>query len=215
MAGGFLKYFLPKDKVFYSLFEDASVNLEAIARKLLQVVQEPDFNKRASIIKEMEDIEHKNDEVTHHIFIELGRNFITPFDREDIHSLASALDDIADYIYSAGKKINFYHIDPITDNGIQKSAQAILEAVMAVKSAVAEIRNLKNTHKIVECVIKINSIENQADEIFDSCIEKLFDSDVDAKELIKRRELYQILEIVTDKCEDAGNVIESIVVKYA
>jgi predicted phosphate transport protein (TIGR00153 family) len=215
MAGGFLKYFLPKDKVFYSLFEDASVNLEAIARKLLQVVQEPDFNKRASIIKEMEDIEHKNDEVTHHIFIELGRNFITPFDREDIHSLASALDDIADYIYSAGKKINFYHIDPITDNGIQKSAQAILEAVLAVKSAVTEIRNLKNTHKIVECVIKINSIENQADEIFDSCIEKLFDSDVDAKELIKRRELYQILEIVTDKCEDAGNVIESIVVKYA
>ncbi len=215
MAGGFLKYFLPKDKVFYSLFEDASVNLESIARKLLQVVQEPDFNKRASIIKEMEDIEHKNDEVTHHIFIELGRNFITPFDREDIHSLASALDDIADYIYSAGKKINFYHIDPISDNGIQKSAQAILEAVLAVKSAVAEIRNLKNTHKIVECVIKINSIENQADEIFDSCIEKLFDSDVDAKELIKRRELYQILEIVTDKCEDAGNVIESIVVKYA
>jgi len=215
MAGGFLKYFLPKDKVFYSLFEDASVNLESIARKLLQVVQEPDFNKRASIIKEMEDIEHKNDEVTHHIFIELGRNFITPFDREDIHSLASALDDIADYIYSAGKKINFYHIDPITDNGIQKSAQAILEAVLAVKSAVTEIRNLKNTHKIVECVIKINSIENQADEIFDSCIEKLFDSDVDAKELIKRRELYQILEIVTDKCEDAGNVIESIVVKYA
>lgn len=215
MAGGFLKYFLPKDKVFYSLFEDASVNLEAIARKLLQVVQEPDFNKRASIIKEMEDLEHKNDEVTHHIFIELGRNFITPFDREDIHSLASALDDIADYIYSAGKKINFYHIDPITDNGIQKSAQAILEAVLAVKSSVTEIRNLKNTHKIVECVIKINSIENQADEIFDSCIEKLFDSDVDVKELIKRRELYQILEIVTDKCEDAGNVIESIVVKYA
>lgn len=215
MAGGFLKYFLPKDKVFYSLFEDASVNLESIARKLLQVVQEPDFNKRASIIKEMEELEHKNDEVTHHIFIELGRNFITPFDREDIHSLASALDDIADYIYSAGKKINFYHIDPIADNGIQKSAQAILEAVLAVKSAVAEIRNLKNTHKIVECVIKINSIENQADEIFDSCIEKLFDSDVDAKELIKRRELYQILEIVTDKCEDAGNVIESIVVKYA
>ena len=69
--------------------------------------------------------------------------------------------------------------------------------------------------KIVECVIKINSIENQADDIFDASIERLFDSDVDAKELIKRREIYQVLEIVTDKCEDAGNVIESIVVKYA
>ncbi|MCF8445283.1 MAG: DUF47 domain-containing protein, partial [Crocinitomicaceae bacterium] len=77
MAGGFLKYFLPKDKVFYSLFEEAAVNLVLIARQLIQVVQEPDFNKRAVIIKEMEDIEHKNDEITHNIFIELGRNFIT------------------------------------------------------------------------------------------------------------------------------------------
>jgi predicted phosphate transport protein (TIGR00153 family) len=215
MAAGFLKYFLPKDKVFYSLFESASENLEQLAKKFIQVVNEPDFNKRMSFIKEMEDLEHKNDEVTHHIFIELGRNFITPFDREDIHSLATALDDIADNVYAVGKKINFYRIDSIGDEGIQKSAHAILEAVLAVKSAVSEIRNLQNTHKIVECVIKINSIENQADQIFDSNIEKLFDSDVDAKELIKRREIYQLLEIVTDKCEDAGNVIESIVVKYA
>ncbi|MBM3452504.1 MAG: DUF47 family protein [Bacteroidetes bacterium] len=215
MATGFLKYFLPKDKVFYTLFETASDNIELLARKFILVVQESDFNKRAILIKEMEDIEHKNDEISHQIFIELGRNFITPFDREDIHSLASALDDIADYIYGAGKKINFYRIDPLQDDGIQKSANAILEAVLAVKSAVAEIRNLKNTHKIVEFIIKINNIENQSDEIFDSCIEKLFDSDVDAKELIKRRELYQELELITDKCEDAGNVIESIIVKYA
>ena len=78
-----------------------------------------------------------------------------------------------------------------------------------------ELRNLKNTQKIVECIIKINSAENSADDLFDLSIEKLFDSDVDAKELIKKRELYMVLETVTDKCEDAGNVIESIVVKYA
>ena len=113
---GILSYFLPKDKVFYSLFEQASDNLEKIAKNLLQVVHEPDFNKRGVIIKEMEDIEHQNDDITHKIFIELGRNFITPFDREDIHSLASALDDIADCIYAAGKKINFYNIDPISDH---------------------------------------------------------------------------------------------------
>lgn len=212
---GILSYFLPKDKVFYSLFEQASDNLEAIAKKLVQVVQEPDFGKRAAYISEMQEIEHQNDNVTHHIFIELGKNFITPFDREDIHSLASALDDIADYIYASGKKINFYQIDPISDQGIQKTAEAILEAVTAVKEAVMELRNLKNTQKIIECVIKINSIENNADKIFDQSIENLFNSDVDAKELIKRRELYQVMEIATDKCEDAGNVIESIVVKYA
>jgi predicted phosphate transport protein (TIGR00153 family) len=212
---GILSYFLPKDRVFYNLFEEASDNLEKIAKKLVQVVQEPNFNQRAALISEMETLEHNNDEVTHRIFIELGRNFITPFDREDIHSLASALDDIADYIYSAGKKINFYHIDPISDQGIQKTAEAIHDAVIAVKEAVMELRNLKNTQKIIECVIKINSIENNADNIFDMSIEKLFNSDVDAKELIKRRELYQVMETATDKCEDAGNVIESIVVKYA
>jgi predicted phosphate transport protein (TIGR00153 family) len=212
---GILSYFLPKDKVFYNLFEEASDNLQDIAKKLVQVVNEPDFNRRGVLIKEMENIEHKNDEVTHKIFIELGRNFITPFDREDIHALASALDDIADYIYSAAKKINFYKIDPISDQGIQKTAEAIKEAVAAVKAAVMELRNLKNTQKIIECVIKINSIENSADDIFDMSIERLFDSDVDAKELIKRREIYQVMETATDKCEDAGNVIESIVVKYA
>jgi predicted phosphate transport protein (TIGR00153 family) len=212
---GILSYFLPKDKVFYSLFEQASDNLEKIAKNLLQVVHEPDFNKRGVLIKGMEDIEHQNDEITHKIFIELGKNFITPFDREDIHSLASALDDIADCIYAAGKKINFYKIDPISDQGIQKMAEAISGAVKAVKEAVTELRNLKNTQKIIECVIKINSIENNADDIFDMSIERLFESDVDAKELIKRREIYQVMEVATDKCEDAGNVIESIVVKYA
>jgi len=78
-----------------------------------------------------------------------------------------------------------------------------------------ELRNLKNTQKIIECIIKINSVENDADNIFDMCIENLFESNVDAKELIKRRELYMVLETATDKCEDAGNVIESIVVKFA
>ena len=118
-------------------------------------------------------------------------------------------------VYAAGKKINFYKIDPISDQGIQKMAEAISGAVKAVKEAVTELRNLKNTQKIIECVIKINSIENNADDIFDMSIERLFESDVDAKELIKRREIYQVMEVATDKCEDAGNVIESIVVKYA
>jgi predicted phosphate transport protein (TIGR00153 family) len=215
MAGGILKFFLPKDRVFYTLFENAGANLETISKKLVLVVNESDYNKRAVLIKEMEDLEHQNDLLTHEIFVELGRNFITPFDREDIHSLASALDDIADYIYAAAKKINFYKIDPTSDSGIQKTADQIEMAVLAVNQAVRELRNLKNTQKIVECIIKINSIENTADEIFDMSIERLFDSDVDAKELIKKREIYQTMETVTDKCEDAGNVIESIVVKYA
>ena len=87
MASKILKFFLPKDRVFFTLFENASANLELIASKLVSCVNESDFNKRAVIIKEMEELEHKNDLLTHQIFIELGQNFITPFDREDIHSL--------------------------------------------------------------------------------------------------------------------------------
>jgi uncharacterized protein Yka (UPF0111/DUF47 family) len=152
--------------------------------------------------------------LTHTIFVELGKNFITPFDREDIHSLATALDDIAYFIYASAKKINFYKINP-DDQGVRKMALVIKDAVLAVNSAVIELRNLKNTQKIIDCVVRINSAENQGDDIFDLSIDRLFEYESDIKMLIKKRELYQSLEIVTDKCEDAGNVIESIVVKYA
>lgn len=215
MASGILKFFLPKDKIFYTLFEKASANLESIAGKLVLVVNEADHNKRAVLVKEMEDLEHQNDVLTHNIFVELGKNFITPFDREDIHSLASALDDIADYIYAVGKKIKGYNIDPTNDSGIQKMADAIKESVFSVNNAVIELRNLKNIQKVVDCIIKINGIENQVDDIFELSIEKLFEHESDIKILIKKREIYQLMEEVTDKCEDAGNVMESIVVKYA
>ncbi len=210
-----LKFFLPKDKVFYTLFESASANLESLAAKLVEVVNESDYNKRATIVKQMEDLEHENDKLTHTIFVELGKNFITPFDREDIHSLGSALDDIADYIYATAKKLNFYKVEPTSDQGIIKMADAIKESVLSVNRAVLELRNLKNINKVVECVIKINGIENQVDDIFDLSIENLFENETDIKLLIKKREIYQNLEKVTDKCEDAGNVMESIVVKYA
>jgi predicted phosphate transport protein (TIGR00153 family) len=164
--------------------------LELIATKLVSCVNQSDFNKRAVIIKEMQELEHKNDLLTHQIFIELGQNFITPFDREDIHSLATALDDIADYIYSTGKKINLYKIDP-SDQAIQKMADAIKESVLAVNSAVTGLRDLKNTQKIMGCIIKINNIENQADDIFDLSIENLFEHEQDMKTLIKKREIYK------------------------
>ena len=102
--------FMPKNKVFYELFEGVAEKVLEMAVKLKEMVSEPDRNIRASILAQIEDLEHKNDENTHRIFTELGRNFITPFDREDIHYLATALDDICDYIYASAKKINFYNV---------------------------------------------------------------------------------------------------------
>jgi predicted phosphate transport protein (TIGR00153 family) len=209
-----LKIFLPKDRVFFQLFESVAEELVKMGEKLKQVVYETDFDKRANYIKEIEDMEHINDDYTHNIFTELGKNFITPFDREDIHYLASALDDIADYIYASAKKINFYRVNP-NDPGIQKMAELIAVGCVHVQKAVTELRNMKNIRNITDALVAINSIENQADDIFDTSIERLFANEPDAKEVIKKREIYQVMEIVTDKCEDAGNVIESIIVKYA
>jgi uncharacterized protein len=209
-----LKIFLPKDRIFYQLFENVSDVLVKMGEKLKDVVNEPDFDKRAQMIKEIEDMEHVNDDYTHNIFTELGKNFITPFDREDIHYLASSLDDIADYIYSSAKKINFYRVNP-NDMGLQKMADLIALGCIQVDNAVKELRNMKNMRRITDALVSINSIENQADDIFDMSIERLFATEPDAKELIKKREIYQVMEIVTDKCEDAANVIESIIVKYA
>ena len=209
-----LKIFLPKDRIFYQLFESVSEVLVKMGDKLKDVVNEPDFDKRGQLIQEIEDMEHVNDDLTHTIFTELGKNFITPFDREDIHYLATALDDIADYIYASAKKINFYRVNP-NDMGFNKMADLIALGCRQVEIAVKELRNMKNMRLITDALVSINSIENQADDIFDMSIERLFATEPDAKEVIKKREIYQVMEIVTDKCEDAANVIESIIVKYA
>ena len=209
-----IKIFLPKDRVFYQLFENVADTLMKMGEKLKEVVNETSFEKRAVIIKQLEDLEHVNDDFTHNIFTELGKNFITPFDREDIHSLASALDDIADYIYASAKKINFYRVNP-DDIGIQKFGEIIFLGTKQVHIAVTELRNMKNMRKITDALVAINSIENQGDDIFDMSIERLFATEPDAKEVIKKREIYQVMEVVTDKCEDAANVIESIIIKYS
>ena len=209
-----LKIFLPKDKVFFQLFENVAETVLKMANRLQDVVKEPDFETRTKYILEIEDMEHANDDYTHKIFTELGRNFITPFDREDIHSLASALDDVSDYIYASAKKINFYKVDP-SDVGIQKLSELILSACTEVQKAVRELRDMKNLRRITDSMVAINSLENQADDVFDMSIERLFETESDAKEVIKKREIYQVMEIVTDKCEDAANVIESIIIKYA
>ncbi|MBK8140819.1 MAG: DUF47 domain-containing protein [Chitinophagaceae bacterium] len=216
MAGlqSFLKIFMPKNRIFYELFEKVADNVSKMGSQLKDVVAEPDFDKRAALITQIEDLEHANDELTHNLFTELGRNFITPFDREDIHYLATSLDDIADYVYASAKKINFYRVNP-NDIGMQKFAELIEQSCQQVKIAVTELRDMKNMRKITEALVKINSIENQADDIFDMSIERLFATEPDAKEVIKKREIYQVMEIVTDKCEDASNVIESIIIKYA
>lgn len=181
---------------------------------LVQALNEKDPNIRMQMLKSLEDLEHKNDEVTHRLFIELGSNFITPFDREDIHALATSLDDIADYIWGSAKRVTNYYIDDV-DETVLALAGIIQRCVVALNKGVTELRDMKNIRTITDTCVLINSLENEADDVFDEAMSRLFAYTTNAIELIKKKDLYQELEIVTDKCEDAANVIESIIIKYA
>jgi uncharacterized protein Yka (UPF0111/DUF47 family) len=209
-----LSVFMPKDKVFYSLFEQTANTITEMGAKLEEFVFEGDAAKRLTLSKRIEDLEHENDNTTHQIFQELGKNFITPFDREDIHYLATAMDDVADYIHAACKKMQFHGINP-NEQGIQNLAEIIKQCSAELGLAVMQLRELKRPEKIMESLVKVNSLENHADNVFDMSIKQLFEKEDDFKKLIIQREVYMVMETATDKAEDVANVIESIIVKYA
>jgi len=209
-----IKAFLPKDKVFYSIFEQVGANLKEMGAAFKAAIEEENPTKRTQMLRGLEDLEHKNDEFTHKIFVELGQNFITPFDREDIHYLATSLDDVADYIYASSKKMVNYQVKEY-DQYMKDMVVVIQNSIAALSKALHELRNMKNLRAITEACVQINSFENQADDLLDNAIIKLFASSIDAIELVKLKDIYQDMEIITDKCEDAANVIESIIIKYA
>jgi predicted phosphate transport protein (TIGR00153 family) len=209
-----IKAFLPKDKVFYSIFEQVGTNLKEMGAAFRAAIEQTDVTKRTQMLRALEDAEHKNDELTHKIFVELGQNFITPFDREDIHYLATSLDDVADFIYASSKKMVNYQVKEI-DSYMKEMVLVIENAIIALDKALRELRNMKNLRAITEACVQINSLENQADDLLDNAIIKLFAHNTDPIELVKLKDIYQDMEIITDKCEDAANVIESIIIKYA
>lgn len=206
---------LPKDDSFFTLFEKDSGNL-LIAAGIFRDLMSNRISKeeRAQKIKKIEEIEHRGDEITHQIFKALGTTFITPFDREDIHVLASKLDDILDYIQGAATRIILYRVDTISPEA-ERLAGLVYDAVVELNKAIPMLRDLRHAEKINESLVKINSMENEADDLFERAIANLFDTCKDPILLIKLKELLVSLETATDQCEDAANAIESILVKNA
>ena len=135
-------------------------------------------------------------------------------DREDIHSLASSLDDIADYILASAKNLRLFSIEK-PDETCRELARLVNEGAKIVQLIVQTLRHMNKPNGYGDLVIRINSMENEADEVYDQAIQHLFENEKDPIQLIKMRDLYTTLELATDKCEDAGNVVESIMLKYA
>lgn len=214
MALEFLKYFLPTDKKFFPLFEKAASNLSLAGVAICDLVKTNNDEERLRLMREIERLEHVGDEITHDIFQELGRNFITPFDREDIHRLVSSLDNILDYIHGSSKRMQLYQVKVYTPDMI-KLAELLKTQIEELRIAIFELRNMHKMRDISDALVRINSIENHADDIFDNAVARLFLNEKDAIELIKTKEILQALETATDMCEDAANVIESIIIKMA
>jgi predicted phosphate transport protein (TIGR00153 family) len=165
-------------------------------------------------IRKVEELEHRGDDVTHEIFSYLSSTFVTPFDREDIHALASTLDDILDYLKGAATRISLYKVEEITADE-EKLAHLIYQAVAELHTAVLSLRDLRGATNIRDSLVRIHSIENEADDLFERAIGNLFETCKDPIRLIKTKEILVSLETATDQCEDAANVIESIMVKNA
>jgi predicted phosphate transport protein (TIGR00153 family) len=209
------QYFVPKEKkIFFPLFEQAASNVVAIATVLVEAVNSANPVTREELFKQIDKLENKGDELTHQIYLELGKNFITPFDREDIHALATAIDDVADNIQGAANRMSLYRIDEYNEH-IRKLSDLILQGSIDLEKAVRELKDLRNIRAIADSCIRINSIENQADYLFDRAVADLFLYETDAIKLIKYKEILAALENATDMCEDAANVMESILVKNA
>lgn len=211
---GIFQYFVPKDKKFFPLFEQAGSNLIEMAKLLKESVHTTDPQVRKNNWKIIEDLEHKGDDLTHQIHLELGKNFITPFDREDIHALASSLDDVADFIHGASNRMELYKVEQ-PSQPMKEIADLIQEATEHVAKALFELKDLKNIRNITDACVRINSVENKADYIFDKAVAELFEYEKDAITLIKHKEVLSAMEDATDKCEDVANVLESILVKNA
>ena len=172
-----IKAFLPKDKVFYALFEQVVENLQDMGNTFRAAIEEKDYNKRTQLFKSLEAGEHKNDELTHEIFVELGQNFITPFDREDIHQLAMGLDDVADYILASSKKIILYNVEEM-DEFMLQMAVIVQEGINALKVAEMELRNMKRLREITKACVDNYEVENKADDLLDKGISRLFSDNI-------------------------------------
>lgn len=202
---------LPQELGFFEFFKESADLMVSAMREFRRMLEYP--NEMASRSRAIKDYEHEADEVTHKTMLLLHRTFITPIDREDIHSLIKSMDDVLDFIDASAQRLFLYEVRVIPEEMI-KLADVTVAAVELVKKVVSLLPNLKNTDELRTTCVEINRLENQADQILRAAVATLFREEQDLRLLIKLKEIYELLETVSDRCEDVANVIESIVLEH-
>ncbi len=200
---------IPRDEKFYDLFCEQANLIHEAAQKLVGLFE--DFQDVEKRVMEIKFVEHKGDQLIHGLMTKLNQTFITPFDREDIHALASALDDVLDLIDGAAARMLIYKVTAITP-GARQLAKVVLHGAEIIVKAVSQLSKPDN---ILDCCDQLTQLEKEADRIKGECIARLFEDSVDPIQVIKWKEIYEVLEATTDKCEDVSDVIESVVLKAA
>jgi predicted phosphate transport protein (TIGR00153 family) len=207
------QFLVPKDKKFFPLFEEASANLVQLASILHEAVNLP-LKERNELFSKIDELEQKGEDITRLTNLELSRNFITPFDREDIHALITSIDYVADNLHGAASRMRLYQVDKITKS-IRKLTEINLEACQHIDIAVQELRDLKKMKNITSACSKIGKLEAKSDNVYDKAVADLFENETDAKNIIKYKEVLSVLETATDKCKRVASVLESISVKHS
>jgi len=203
---------IPREKKFFALFEQGTQNAVKIAQQLKDMVHIwENVKERAGVIT---DLEHQGDAITHQIFDQLHRSFITPFDREDIALLAHSLDDVTDFVHAAADAMFLYKVERPT-NKAKELADIVVQAVVEVERAVSEMHDPIGRKQLLKRCVEINRLENLGDSVYRSALAELFDGSGDIAGLIKWREIYNHMESVIDRCEDIANILEGVAIKYA
>ena len=200
----------PREETFLPQFGRAAEVIVEAARVLDGMATGPVLDDaRATEIKRLE---HQGDQIAHETFDLLNRTWITPIDREDIHVLVKALDDVLDYIDAAASRIVLYRIASTTPE-LKKITAVIVQSAVAIQKAMALLSDLKNSKQILEACVEINRLENEADTVAQLAIGRLFNDTKDPIEVMKWKEIYDFVEGATDRCEDVANTLETIVIK--
>lgn len=196
------------------MFESLADCLTQSAELLAKIIASPTPAQQEDTFKEIKQLEKKADNIAHGVFDALDVTFITPFDREDIHQLTSKMDDVLDYINSASQQIKLYQPQKLVPQ-FNEMMMVIIHGCQQVQIAVKELRNLKNPENITTACVKINELENLADDIYHKLISELFTTEGNAIELIKNKEILETLELTTDALEDVSDVLKTIIIKSA
>jgi predicted phosphate transport protein (TIGR00153 family) len=204
--------FLPKEEKFFDLFEQSAQNMVQAAHSLKLLVD--NWQDIENELARITELEHQGDTITHQIMAMLHRTFVTPFDREDMASLAHVMDDVTDFIHAAADAMLIYKVDYPSQRA-KELADIIVQATTEVERTIPQLRQRAKLKQVLERCVEINRLENMADRVFRSAMAELFSDSPGIADVIKWREIYEHMESATDRCEDVADVLEGVALKHA